>query len=84
MMSVSEQLNQLGWDEWFDANAQEIISAGHRLARVVAVDRDQLLVIDESGEYRAKLAGRFLYTTERPSDFPCVGDWVSILRCWRL
>jgi ribosome biogenesis GTPase len=78
MISVSEQLNQFGWDEWFDAKAQEIILAGHRLARVVAVDREQLLVIDESGEYRAKLAGRFLYTTERPSDFPCVGDWVSI------
>ena len=78
MISVSEQLNQFGWNEWFDAKAQEIILAGHRLARVVAVDREQLLVIDESGEYRAKLAGRFLYTTERPSDFPCVGDWVSI------
>lgn len=78
MISVSEQLNQFGWDEWFDAKAQEKISEGHRLARVVAVDREQLLVIDESGVYRAKLAGHFLYTTERPSDFPCVGDWVSI------
>jgi len=78
MISVSEQLNQLGWNEWFDAKAQEIITAGQRLARVVAVDREQLLVIDASGEYRAKLAGRFLYTTQRPSDFPCVGDWVSI------
>lgn len=78
MISVSEQLHQFGWNEWFDAKAQEIILAGHRLARVVAVDREQLLVIDESGEYRTKLAGRFLHTTERPSDFPCVGDWVSV------
>ena len=44
MISVSEQLNQFGWDEWFDATAQEIILVGHRLARVVAVDRDQLFV----------------------------------------
>jgi ribosome biogenesis GTPase len=78
MISVSEQLNQFGWNEWFDAKAQQKILAGQRLARVVAVDRAQFLVIDESGEYRAKLAGRFLYTTERPCDFPCVGDWVSI------
>jgi ribosome biogenesis GTPase len=60
MVSVSEQLNQFGWDEWFDAEAQERILSGHHVARVVAVDRDKLLVIDESGEYRAKLAGRFL------------------------
>jgi ribosome biogenesis GTPase / thiamine phosphate phosphatase len=78
MIPVPEQLKQFGWNEWFDAKAQEIILAGRRLARVVAVDREQLLVIDESGEYRAKLAGNFLYNTERPSDFPCVGDWVSI------
>ena len=78
MKSVSDQLNQFGWDEWFDTKAQETNLTGNRLARVVAVDREQLLVIDESGEYRAKLAGRFLYTTEQPTDFPCVGDWVSI------
>ncbi|MDD2852607.1 MAG: ribosome small subunit-dependent GTPase A [Desulfuromonadaceae bacterium] len=78
MNSVSEQLYEIGWDEWFDAQAHEKGLAGHRLARVVAVDRDQLLVIDESGEYRAKLAGRFQYMAEQPSDFPCVGDWVCI------
>ncbi len=78
MSSVYEQLNQFGWDEWFDAKAEENGLAGKGLARVVAVDRDQLLVINESGEFRAKLAGRFLYTTERPSDFPCIGDWVCI------
>lgn len=78
MKSVSAQLNQFGWDEWFETKAQETNLTGNRLARVVAVDREQLLVIDESGEYRAKLAGRFLYTTDHPSDFPCVGDWVSV------
>lgn len=78
MSHVSEQLKRFGWDEWFEAKAQEKGSAEQRLARVVAVDRDQLLVIDDSGEFRAKLAGRFLYTTEQSMDFPCVGDWVSI------
>lgn len=78
MISVSEQLNQLGWDEWFETKAQDKISEGQRVARVIAVDRERLLVIDETGEYRAKLAGRFLYAMEQPSDFPCVGDWVSI------
>jgi ribosome biogenesis GTPase len=78
MNSITQQLHQFGWDEWFNVKVQEIGLAENRLARVVAVDRDQLLVINETGEFRAKLAGRFLYMTEQPTDFPCVGDWVSI------
>jgi ribosome biogenesis GTPase len=78
MISASEQLNQLGWDDWFAAQAQERVSAAHRPARVVAVDRDQFLVLDESGEFRARLAGRFLHVTGQSVDFPCVGDWVCI------
>jgi ribosome biogenesis GTPase len=78
MSSTSAHLNKFGWDEWFDARAQENIPAALRLARVVAVDRDQLLVINESGEFRARLAGRFLYLTDEPGDLPCVGDWVCV------
>jgi len=78
MSSASEQLQQFGWDEWFDAKADEKGLEEHRLARVVAVDRDQFLVINESGEFRAKLSGRFLHTTEQSIDFPCIGDWVCI------
>lgn len=73
-----QQLNQFGWDEWFEENAKELESTGHRVARVVAVDREQFVVMDESGEYRAKLSGRFLYLNEQTRDFPCVGDWVCI------
>ncbi len=78
MNSIAQPLHQFGWDEWFNVKAQEIGLTEHRLARVVAVDRDQLLVINETGEFRAKLAGRFLYMAEQPTDFPCVGDWVSV------
>ncbi len=78
MSASSEHLHQFGWDQWFEAKSQEKGLAEFRLARVVAVDRDQLLVIDGSGEFRARLAGRFLYTAEQPLDFPCVGDWVCI------
>lgn len=78
MSSVPERLNQFGWDEWFDGKALENGLTEHRLARVVAVDRDQFLVINESGEFRARLAGRFLYLAAKPADLPCVGDWVCI------
>ena len=78
MIHVSEQLNKFGWDEWFEVQAQEKCLTEHRLARVVAVDRDQFLVLNESGEFRARLAGRFLYLTGKSDDMPCVGDWVCV------
>lgn len=73
-----QQLNQFGWDGWFEEKKKELNSTASRVARVVAVDREQLVVIDESGEYRAKLSGRFLYLNEETRDFPCVGDWICI------
>jgi hypothetical protein len=65
MGSTSEQLNKFGWDEWFDAKVQEKILAEYRLARVVAVDRDQLLVIDESGEEPGGDVGKLCNLFER-------------------
>ena len=73
-----QQLNQLGWDGWFEEKAQKLNLPERHVARVVAVDREQLVVIDESGEYRAKLSGRFLYQSEQTRDFPCVGDWICV------
>ena len=78
MSSELRHLNQFGWDEWFDGQAADICLKEHRIARVIAVDREQLVVINETGEYRVKVSGRFLYSTEQLCDFPCVGDWVSI------
>lgn len=73
-----DQLRHLGWDNLFTEQAQELNLTGQRPARIAAVDREQFLVVDESGEYRARLAGRFLYQAGQSSDFPCVGDWVAL------
>jgi ribosome biogenesis GTPase len=75
---TNQQLQQFGWDEWFTAQASEAGLSEHHIARVVAVDREQLAVMDETGVYRAKLSGRFLFQNEQASDFPCVGDWVCV------
>lgn len=37
MISVSEQLNQFGWDEWFEAKAQEKILPRSALTRMKKV-----------------------------------------------
>ena len=71
-------LNQLGWSTWFEQRAQ--CRALDHVARVVAVDRDQLLLMDQHGTFRARLAGSFLYQHQLSHELPCVGDWVCVER----
>lgn len=66
----------MGWSDWFEERAN--CRPGDTIARVAAVDRDQLLLMDQSGTFHAKLAGSFLRRIPTPRDLPCVGDWVCV------
>ena len=68
----------LGWDHWFADQASAQCSAAESVARVAAVDRDQLLLLNESGAFRARLAGKFLHEAPSAAELPCVGDWVCV------
>ncbi len=71
-------LESWGWDSGFEAQAAELCGGGNAVARVVAVDREQLLLMGETGSFRAKLSGKFMYESDSPSERPCVGDWVCV------
>lgn len=71
-------LEALGWDDWFEAQARLNCDPADTVGRVAAVDRDQLLLLDEAGAFRAKLAGKYLYHSVSSVDLPCVGDWVCV------
>lgn len=66
----------LGWNEWFVKRTE--CAPEDTVARVAAVDRDSLLVMDHTGTFRAKLAGRYLYRHHLSQERPCVGDWVCL------
>src|SRR5512140_3047463 len=70
----------LGWDRSHDAELAELGAEGLSVARVITVDRDQFAVSDGREEFRAKLAGRFVYLLDSAEQHPCVGDWVGIAR----
>ena len=71
-------LNDLGWSDWF---AQRVdCKPTATVGRVAAVDRDQLLLVDQVGHFRAKLAGRYLHRHHLSHELPCVGDWVCVER----
>ena len=69
-------MTHLGWDDWFEQRPQ--CGPTDTVARVVAVDREQLLLIDETGPFRAKPTGSYRYRHDLSQDFPCVGDWVCV------
>ncbi len=71
-------LKALGWDEWFEARARVRCNQPGGVARVAAVDRDQLLLLDAAGAFRAKLSGKLLHAAGAALERPCVGDWVWV------
>jgi ribosome biogenesis GTPase len=76
MENLRPELSELGWTDWFEQRAECGSAVG--VARVAAVDRDQLLLMDETGPFRAKVAGSFLRRHHPPHAVPCVGDWVCV------
>ena len=76
MEERDRELRKLGWDDWFGQRIE--LGPSHTVARVAAVDRRQLLLMDEEGPFRAKLAGSYLYRHKSSHEQPCVGDWVCV------
>lgn len=76
MMKQCCELSELGWNDWFAQRAN--CKPSETVARVAAVDRDQLLLVGQSGNFRAKLAGRYLHHHHLNQELPCVGDWVCV------
>jgi ribosome biogenesis GTPase len=72
------ELNELGWSDWFAQRAE--CEPTDTIARVAAVDREQLLLVDRTGPFRAKLAGSYLHRHHLSHELPCVGDWVCLAK----
>jgi ribosome biogenesis GTPase / thiamine phosphate phosphatase len=71
-------LEALGWDDWFEQSARASCGPAGGVGRVAAVDRDQLLLLDATGAFRAKLSGKYKYQSLSPAEWPCVGDWACV------
>ena len=71
-------LTELGLDRRFADHVGELCGQDERIARVIAVDRDQYTIANERGEVPAELTGRFVFTSASRTELPCVGDWVCV------
>lgn len=76
MKNQHSELNELGWSDWFEQRTE--CKPTDTIARVAAVDRDQLMLVDQTSSFRAKLAGSYLHRHHLSHELPCVGDWVCL------
>ena len=72
------ELRDLGFDQWFHDQQQELHRPDCRVARVTAVNRDNHLVRNETSEVLAEPAGVLFFSAESSMDLPSVGDWVLV------
>jgi len=72
-----KDLIHLGFDDFF-INQLEQHDSSLIPARVINVERGLYKLINEQGEFSAKISGRIEYFALDGDDFPCVGDWVLL------
>jgi ribosome biogenesis GTPase len=71
-------LEQLGWNDQFEAAFESLSSPGQAPARVGQVHKQRYVVHDGTDEHDAVIAGRLHTTIRFREDYPVVGDWVVI------
>jgi ribosome biogenesis GTPase len=70
-------LEALGWDAAWAAELEQLGEDNLIPARVAAQHRGSFVVWSETGELRAKAAGRLYYAHDVGALLPAVGDWVA-------
>ena len=73
-----KNIQQFGFDSWFQERSDSEKSAQHEIARVVSVHKESYMVTKGESEVFAELTGRLAYTSDSAEDFPTTGDWVYV------
>jgi len=75
-MNISNSIEQLGFNQWFQDNVDPEDLEGHEIARVIAVHKDSYTISNGENDVFAELVGKIIYSAASPIDYPAVGDWV--------
>ena len=70
-------LERYGWSDALQTHFERLAQPELLPARVLVQQRDMFVVVCESGELTATLAGRFVHLADE-GDYPVAGDWVAI------
>lgn len=72
------KIEDLGYDALFESNRKKFKLDGFSIARVVAEHKGVYEVINQNGEFLAKITGKQMFNAVSREDYPAVGDWVAI------
>jgi len=73
-----ENLKKLGFDDFFQNVSSDYLKDEFSLARVIAVNKNTYVLSDGKNEIGAELSGKFIFSADNSTDYPTVGDWVTI------
>ena len=74
---MTKELENLGFDEWFQNQLQSYENDDFHPARIVQVNKDNYLIRNEKNEIKAEITGKLLFNADSES-MPAVGDWVLV------
>ncbi len=73
-----ENLNYLGWDEFFENNFMQYVQQQFSAARVAVENKTNYLLYTSFGEASGEISGKLFFNSESSSELPKVGDWVAV------
>jgi len=71
-------LQQLGWNSFFEAHFNETAREGSIAARVICEQKQLYTISTQFGELGARVSGKLMHTASSRADFPAVGDWLAV------
>jgi ribosome biogenesis GTPase / thiamine phosphate phosphatase len=71
-------LEDLGFDDWFQNNLDSTKLETFQLARVTAVHKESYLITNGEWQARAEVTGKIMFSADSPLDYPTVGDWCFV------
>jgi len=70
-------LEELGWSDFFSLQLeQDQFNSEMKPGRVAEESRGMCRLLSATGEFMAKVSGKFRHEISGPADCPAVGDWV--------
>ena len=73
---MNNNIEKLGFNNWFKDKIEPTISENFKIARVIAVNKNSFVVSTGQKDIYAELTGKFLFNSDSSLDLPAVGDWV--------
>ncbi|QQS36208.1 MAG: ribosome small subunit-dependent GTPase A [Ignavibacteriales bacterium] len=74
-----KNLIALGWSDFFEKDFTSHKESGFSKARVITENKERYIIHNGTEELQAEVSGKLIYSSDSPSDFPKVGDWVTTI-----